>query len=300
MTRRLSPAYWAVLFFVLAETLTFLSVSRLDSFLADNQIYFPPQAPPETVTWWPAPGEPAWTGLGPILIYFFGVIVIMGVVLFLIPVSTLRLLLRGLFALIFAWGLFIVLILWTPLPVAAAIAVAAGVAWMLSPMVWLHDLILILTMVSLGTVFGRIISAWTAMILLAVLAVYDLLAVRFGYMIWLTKRLSGTMSLPAFVLPRSAPDWNSSLKKSNMMAEEKGDREYSVLGGGDIGFALLLTSSVYFGYGFGGALLVAGFSAVGLVSAYLIQSFFLKGKPMPGLPPIVGLALVGLLIVQFS
>ena len=297
--RALSPVYWGIFFFILAQTLTFFTISRLGSFLETNDIYIPPQSPPEIVTWWPAPGEPAWTALGPILIYFFAVIVILGVVLFLIPVSTLRLFLRALYAFIFSWGLFIVLVLWSPLAVAIIISLAAGLVWLLSPRVWLHDLIMIVAMVSLGTVFGRIISAWTAMVLLLVLAVYDILAVRFGYMVWMAKRLSGVVSLPAFVLPRNTSDWNSSLKKLDVLAEEKpSDREYSVLGGGDIGFALLLTSSVYFGYGFPAAVLVAGFSAAGLVGAYWIQSTLLKGKPMPALPPIVALALIGLLIVQ--
>jgi presenilin-like A22 family membrane protease len=75
------------------------------------------------------------------------------------------------------------------------------------------------------------------------------------------------------------------------------DRKYSILGGGDIGFPLLLSSSVYFAYGFNNALLVAMFSLLGLVGAYMIQATFLKGKPMPALPPIAVLSLVGLLIV---
>jgi hypothetical protein len=75
------------------------------------------------------------------------------------------------------------------------------------------------------------------------------------------------------------------------------DRKYSILGGGDIGFPLLLSSSVYFTYGLNNALLVAMFSLFGLVSAYWIQTTFIKGKPMPALPPIAVLSLVGLLIV---
>ncbi len=66
-----------------------------------------------------------------------------------------------------------------------------------------------------------------------------------------------------------------------------------------IGFPLLLMVSVFFGYGLGSSLIVAGSSLVGLVSAYLIQLFFLKGKPMPALPPISFWSLIGFLIVYF-
>jgi len=53
--------------------------------------------------------------------------------------------------------------------------------------------------------------------------------------------------------------------------------------GGDIGFPILLTSSVYFAHGLNDGLIVAGFALVGLVSAYFIQAKFLKGNAMPAL-----------------
>ena len=68
-------------------------------------------------------------------------------------------------------------------------------------------------------------------------------------------------------------------------------------GGGDIAFPLLLTASVYFARGLGSSLIIAAFGFAGLVMAYLIQSFILKGKPIPALPPIALLSLIGLLIV---
>ena len=73
---------------------------------------------------------------------------------------------------------------------------------------------------------------------------------------------------------------------------------FSILGGGDIGFPVLLVSSVYFGYGLPDAILVAVFSLLGLICAYWIQTAFLKGRPMPALPPIAVLSLIALLIVR--
>jgi len=57
--------------------------------------------------------------------------------------------------------------------------------------------------------------------------------------------------------------------------------------------------SVFFVYGFVGSIIVAVFSLLGLISAYTIQVFVLKGKPMPALPPITFVSLIGLLIVSF-
>ena len=141
------------------------------------------------------------------------------------------------------------------------------------------------------------------MILILALAVYDFLAVRFGYMLWMTKKLSESSTLPAFIIPRNAAEWRSSLKQSaftKLVEEKPSEREYSILGGGDIGFPLLLVSSAYFGYGLGNALLVSVFSLLGLICAYWIQAAFLKGKPMPALPPIAILSLIALLIVRYT
>jgi len=308
---RLSTVYWSILIFIVAQTLTFLTISRENEFLKVNHIYIPPSSP-ESVLILPQPVQPTPPGetqapavgaLGPILIYFAVVVIVLGIVLFLVPVSALRLVLRILFALSFSWGIFIILIFWLPATAAIIISAAVGVTWIVVPRVWLHDLVMILTMVSLGAVFGRLITPWTSMILILTLAVYDFLAVRFGYMLWMVKKLSESSTLPAFIIPRNAGEWSSSLKESaltRLVEEDPSEREYSILGGGDIGFPLLLVSSVYFGYGLGSALLVSLFSLLGLICAYWIQAAFLKGKPMPALPPIAVLSLIALLIVRYT
>jgi len=307
---RLSPVYWSILIFIVAQMLTFLVITRENEFLQANHIYIPPVSP-GVVSIWPQPVPPAPPGetqvpavgsLGPILIYFAAVVIVLGIVLFFVPVATLRLVLRILFAFLFSWGIFVILIFWVPATASIIISVAVGVTWIVVPKVWLHDSVMILTMVSLGAVFGRLISPWTSMILILALAVYDFLAVRFGYMLWMTKKLSESSTLPAFVIPRNAAEWGFSLKQpafTKLVEEEPSEREYSILGGGDIGFPLLLVSSAYFGYGLGNALLVSVFSLLGLICAYWIQAAFLRGKPIPALPPIAILSLIALLIVRY-
>ena len=247
---------------------------------------------------------PIFSSLGAILIYFFGAVIVLGIILFTIPLSALKLLFRALFAFLFSWGVFIVCVFWVPLIPSIVIALAIGILWFFMPRIWLHNIVMILTMASLGAVFGRLVSPWTAMILLLVIAVYDFLAVRFGFMTWMAKRMESSDSLPAFVLPSNISELSGSLKspdtKNTVPRTAENDHEHfthSILGGGDIGFPLLLTSAVYFALGLGSAVLVAIFSLAGLIAAYLIQSYILKGKPMPALPPIAALSLVGLLLV---
>ena len=306
------PAYWAILIFITAQIVTFSIVSRMDSFLETNEIYIPPQSSPETISFWPQPPPatttpgaeapaPFWTSLGPIIIYIFSVVIVLGIVLYVIPIPALKKALRIVFSFLFAWGVFIALVFWLPVAIAVIISAIVGLAWLLAPRIWLHNIAMLLAMASLGAVFGRMISPWTAMILLLIIAVYDFFAVRFGYMLWLATKLSESSTLPAFFIPRFVSEWKGSLKEKNItgLAEVKpAERDFSILGGGDIGFPILLVSSVYFAYGFTDAILVALFSLVGIIGAYWIQAVFLKGKPMPALPPIAALSLVGLLIVR--
>jgi presenilin-like A22 family membrane protease len=234
------------------------------------------------------------------LLYFAALIVVVGLVLFLIPLSALKFIFRLLFSLLFTWGVFILLVFWIPLIPAIVIAFAVGLAWLFFSRVWLHNLVMVIAMASVSAIFGRFVSPWTAMVLLAALAVYDFFAVRFGYMLWMAQRMSKSTALPAFILPRHAIEWRSTVTHTDFdkVAEtDPEDRAYSILGGGDIAFPLLLTASVYFARGLGSSLIIAIFSLAGIITAYWIQSVVLKGKPMPALPPVAVLSLVGLLIV---
>lgn len=305
------PVYWSILIFVIAQFFMFAVAVREDPFLKANNIYVPPQ-PTQPIVIWPQPATTSSSGvvtppvtasssIGPILIYFIALIVVVGLVLFFIPLSALKYLFRVLFAFLFVWGVFILCVFWLPVWVALAIGLVAGLAWLFFTRVWLHNLVMIIAVASVAAVFGRLISPWTAMILLGALAIYDFFAVRFGYMLWMANKMSQTVALPAFILPRLGEELRSRVVHMDLtkVAEtDPEDRAYSVLGGGDIAFPLLLTASVYFARGLGSSLIIAAFGLAGLIAAYLIQSFILRGKPIPALPPIAVLSLIGILIVM--
>jgi presenilin-like A22 family membrane protease len=303
---KLNTVYLGLLLFVVAQVIILLVAPRIDPFLEENNIDIPTQ-PPAPISWWP--GEvtlpdgnvievPAHSALGPILIYIFVAAAVLGLTLSKIPLKALKVLLRLLFALLFSWGALIATVFYLPLPVAVAIAVGFGTFWFLMPLVWLHNLVLILAVSSLGAVFGRFITPWTAMAIILALAVYDFLAVRFRYMLWMADRLSQINALPALIIPKNYSEWNFNLKKREKIIEvNPAAREYSILGGGDIAFPCLLTASVYFAQGLKPAVTIAIFGLLGLVSVYAIQAKFLKEKPMPALPPIAAFTLLGLLII---
>jgi len=292
--------------FVIAQMLILLVAPRIDPFLEDNNIEIPTQ-PSAPISWWPGevtlPGGevievPAHSALGPIVIYILAAAALLGLTLYKIPLKALKVFLRILFALLFSWGAFIATVFYVPLPVAVSIAVAFGTFWFLIPLVWLHNLLLVLAASSLGAVFGRFITPWTAMAIILALAIYDFLAVRFRLMLWMADRLSQINALPALIIPKNYSEWNFNLKKREKIIEvNPAAREYSILGGGDIAFPCLLTASVYFAQGLKPAAIIAVLGLLGLVSVYAIQAIFLKGKPMPALPPIAAFTLVGLLVI---
>ena len=174
--------------------------------------------------------------------------------------------------------------------------------WYLKPKVWLHNSLMIFALASAGALFGILLSPWTAVSFMIVISVYDIISVRFGYMLWMVNKLAESETLPAFVIPRRISIWNLNLKEAGLkrlLEDESAEREFSILGGGDIGFPLLLVASVFFVYGFTSSIIVAAFSLLGLMSTFLIHLFLLKGKPMPALPPIAFASLIGFLIVYF-
>jgi presenilin-like A22 family membrane protease len=238
----------------------------------------------------------------PILIYFFAAVVVLGVVLFLIPVRYLKYVLRVIFGVLYAWGIVIICGLVLPGWPSIAIGAVVAIIWLIFPLVWLQNILLLLTLTSVGAVFGVLVSPWTVTWILVAISVYDVAAVRFGYMMWMARKLSESDTLPAFIIPRQMRLWNLNLRGSavkKIFDEESSERDFSLLGGGDLGFPLIFTASVYAAFDFQGALVVATACLLGLILAYVLQIWMLKGKPLPALPPISFAAIIGFLIVRY-
>ena len=285
MKIRLGPYLWSCFVMVLSLSLSLLIATRQKTFLEAG-----------------LPSQAQATSIWFLIVYFFAAAAIIIVVLFVIPLKKLGLIFRFLYALLFAAGVFVIVYPFVPDLVAYSLAVITGVLWLLWAKIWLHDLILLVALAGISAVFGYFISPWTFMIFMLVISVYDFLAVRFGLMVWMADKLSETVSLPAFIFPKRPGDLALNLKVvqfNELRKEESAKREHTILGGGDIGFPLMLAVSVYYAYGLANAILVGAFATLGLMGAFLIQRIWLKGKPMPALPPIAALSLIGFLIVFF-
>ena len=280
--KHLHPAYWSVLILLLSQAVVFLVVPEVQTYLEETQIIVPEVSPVIPI------------------VYFFVAVIVLGIVLFLIPVSRLKLAFKVLFSLLFVWGVFVNLTFYLPAVASAVIAFALTAVWFVKPRLWYHDLLLMFSLAALGVVFGSMLSPLTSLILMGVLSLYDILAVRFGYMMWIAKKLSHLDTLPAFIIPKDSSGWNTDLKKVKLLDEESSDRHFSLLGGGDIGFPLILMAAVHGVFGLPEALIIAACTLAGLLSVYAIQRLFFKGKAVAALPPITLACLAGYLIITLA
>ena len=301
-----SPFVWSGIIFLICFSLMFLVVSRESDFIQSNQISVPSFSGASN-------GIPGSAGLGNVseaitvkstgvpILYFFLMAALLGVVLYFIPVKKLWLLLRILFGFAFSWGTFVFFGFFLPVVIPVLLAIGSWLAWFFIPRIWLHNVLLILTLVSMGSVFGAMFSPWTVILIMLVIALYDFFSVKFGYMQWMARKLSDSETLPAFFIPYNITDWNTSLKGPAVknLFEDKEERQFSILGGGDIFFPLWLAATVWFAAGIKMTLVVASFSLLGLIITYLIHIFLMKNRATPALPAIFVASLLGLLLVRF-
>jgi len=277
-----TPVHWSALTLASTEALAIAVSLRTQRFLEENPDIVVPQV---------TAGLP--------IIYFFATVIAMGLALAFLPMAVLRVVVKALFITLYAWGVFVVLGLSLPPPIAGAIAVGGALAWLKWPRLWLHNLLLGVSLVGYGSVFGFVLTPGIALAIMGIISVYDLVSVKSGHMMWMVKKLSGVSIIPAFVFPKAGADWSMSL--SDVKLDDADERIVSILGGGDIGFSLIFLVSVLSSSGVVAAFWMAVALLAGLLSVFLVQKVWFKGGPTPALPPITAAAALGYgLLMAFS
>ena len=142
MRARLEPILWSSLILIISQAFTLYVAFREKHFVETYHITSP-EIP-----------------LGIPLIYFVGAVVLLGVILFLVPMDKLKIVFRIMFMFLFSWGMFITLALSLPVLAAALVSIAGGLIWFFWQKVWLHNLLMIFTLASVGAVFGFLLSPW--------------------------------------------------------------------------------------------------------------------------------------------
>lgn len=166
------------------------------------------------------------------------------------------------------------------------------IARFIFPSIFLHNLLFLLSISSFSGVLALQMPPIVIAILLAVLSAYDIISVYLtGHMVKMAKTMIERHLIFGFIIPEKI--------KYNFWGVQKAKPGQGVvfLGGGDVGLPIFLVANVAVS-NLASGIVVALFAVLGMIlSYYLFVSQKFK-KPMPALPPIAMMTILGYLIIQ--
>jgi len=205
---------------------------------------------------------------------------------------------KGLFLITCFWGGMTVLNLWLPVFGSILIMGILIILWIKNPLVFIHDLLMILGLAGTASFFGLGFSPSIVVILLVLFSFYDFIAVyKTKHMVLMAKDMIEKKVILGFIVPQKIENFREDINKSKL------NSNFLILGGGDIVFPSLLAVSVV-PYGFSKAFTIIIFSLMGSFLSYWIFSnqkkankdSGFKKEPMPALPPVALLSIIGYFI----
>lgn len=162
-----------------------------------------------------------------------------------------------------------------------------------APTIWLHNFVLVLSLPAISAFFGSQIPPVSVVILLVLFAVYDVIAV-YGtkHMVQLAHAFIDQKIIPGMIVSERPVD------PTQYVGEVTIGAGFSVLGTGDFVFPAVLVASVAL-QNVTAAVIVAGFSVLGLFLTHVLFFGQRERRPMPALPPIAAFAILGFLVSRF-
>ncbi|MFA6436946.1 MAG: presenilin family intramembrane aspartyl protease [Candidatus Paceibacterota bacterium] len=178
-------------------------------------------------------------------------------------------------------------------PLAAIISIGLIVLLIIKPFVIFHNLIFSAAFSSVGLILGITFQPFSVALILAILSLYDFIAVYF------TRHMVKIAQVPAsegIFFGLLIPQKNKFFSQTKNLNKIGSGTDFSFLGGGDMVFPLILSLSIARS-SFLDGIIVSLFSLFGLFALHLMFHLRTDTKPMPGLPPLVFMTLLGYLVV---
>ncbi len=179
--------------------------------------------------------------------------------------------------------------------VALAIAIVALRFW--KPTVLTHNIAIFIALAGVSAKLGTLLPVLAVIVILALLSVYDVIAVfKTKHMVKMFKGMI-QQGLPiGIIIPENIGLLGRSMKAvSAQKLKEKSKKAFIMLGGGDLSFPAVFAVSALAVYGWTVALAIVAGAMVGMVSIHFL---LLKKeiRALPALPPIAAGSILGFLI----
>ncbi len=258
----------------LEEVVSFSLIGVISIFSA-AKIYEFSRVPAAAISWWQF-----------VLAFGVGTAIVLG----LIRISHGGLFLRIFFLFALFAGIITTFNVFTSQTSAFIISLILILSYVFWPYVWLHDLVLILTLPGIAALLGASLKPWTAVLILIIVSVYDYVAVyKTKHMVRMAKAMISGRAIFAMIFPEKVEGFKEHLDKAHP------GEGFMMLGAGDFVFPLIMASSAFFLNSLA-PWLVLGFSLLGLLIMHFIFFSQKIRQPMPALPPLVAFSIIGFII----
>lgn len=187
-------------------------------------------------------------------------------------------------------------------PGATILAVGLIAFRFFKPTVLIHNLLIVGGLAGIGGMLGLTLFPRDVIILLIILAVYDVIAVyKTKHMVKMAEEMIKKRVILGIIVPEKVLGFKASMidvehdKIPAGRISKPGERvKFMILGGGDLALPLLLIASVAH-RNILHSIIILIFSLFGLLAMNLIF-IKLKSRPMPALPPLAFFSILGYLV----
>ncbi len=172
-------------------------------------------------------------------------------------------------------------------------AVAVGLVMLAARMIITHNIGTILGIAGVSALLGLSITPIAALIIISALSIYDIISVyKTRHMVRLAENMLASGAVFGFLIPLRYRDFFMRIENNNFR------ERCMILGSGDVGLPIMFAASMVAG-SLSSALVVAGFSAVGLFVTHLLFVNQGQRQAMAALPPIATASILGYFLAIF-
>jgi presenilin-like A22 family membrane protease len=174
--------------------------------------------------------------------------------------------------------------------VSTILALVVVALWVGLPYVLMHNLAIVLAISGISAELGFAVSFTTILVLMAVLSIYDVLAVyQTKHMITMFKDLMDRGVVLSIIIPIKFQDF---LKRTDIAHPKKG---FMFLGTGDLAFPLIFAISAL-KFSMHSSLFIIGGATVGAALVFYLLVNQTQRRALPALPPIAICSFVGFVL----